>query len=382
MHTKPVHIKSGSIPLSKEQQSFNRLVKRIEKLQQQILDETNKLEQLNRLYMKEIFPNVLELGKLKIRVCHLLHKKRSEIKLSAAQSQKLDDILLDFLDDAFSVIEPDDATKELYSQYSDTTYEEELSSQEAAMKEDFTDMLYGRFGIRLDPSLLTENMDREKIEAELNKQWEQKEKGKKEKRKSKKQQEKEQLEQQKEALKNKSLRSVYVALAKILHPDMEQDEALKIEKEEMMKKVTVAYENRDMIQLLQLEMQWIKNHDESLNSMEGAALNAYILLLKDQVKELEAELDMLYLNPAFSAVADFRFANVHVAATEIKRQGRHYYEVNKKLQTDLNQLEHGTKTKAAVLQCIRDYYSEPGNDFFDEDMLDFLSNEMMNRRSK
>lgn len=363
MHTKPVHIKSGEQPLSKEQVAFNRLVKRIKKLQKQILDETNKLEQLNSLYNKEVFPNVLELGKLKIQICHLLHKKRIDIKLSAAQNQKLDDILLDFLDDAFSVIEPDEATKVLYSKYSGSSYEEELSGQELAVKEEFTDMFYDQFGIRLDPSLLTENPDIEKIEAELKKHWEEKEKRKKSKTKSKKQQEKEKLEQQKEALKNKSIRSIYVALAKVLHPDMEQDDTLKIEKEEMMKKVTVAYENRDMMQLLQLEMQWLNKHDESLNNLEASTLNAYIHLLKDQVKELEAELDMLYFNPAFSAVACYRHENVHVAHTQIKREGRNYYELNKKIQSDIYQLEHGTKTKATVIQCIRDYYNEPGNDF-------------------
>jgi hypothetical protein len=118
------------------------------------------------------------LGKLKIQLCHLLHKKRQEIKLSATEKNKLDDLLLDFLDDAFSVIEPDDATKELYSRYSNSSYAEELSNQEQAMKEDFRDMLYNRFGLELDPSLLTDNPDFGKIEEELKKQWAQKEAGK------------------------------------------------------------------------------------------------------------------------------------------------------------------------------------------------------------
>lgn len=54
---------------------------------------------------------------------------------------------------------------------------------------------------------------------------------------------------------------------------------------------------------------------------------------------------------------------------------------NKKMQSDIYQLEHGTKTRATVMQCIQDYYSEPGSDFIDEDMMSFYLNEMMNRRS-
>src|SRR5688572_27351558 len=168
----PVQIKPDNVPLSKEQQAFNRLVKRIEKLQKQIPDETNKLEQLNSLYYKEVFPNVLELGRLKIQMCHLLHKKRQEIKLSANQNKKLDYLLLEFLDDAFSVIEPDETTKELYAKYSNSSYAEELSMQESDVKKEFCDMLYDRFGVKLDPSLLTDNPDFEKIEEELKKQWE------------------------------------------------------------------------------------------------------------------------------------------------------------------------------------------------------------------
>ena len=381
MSTKPVQIKPGNVPLSKEQQAFNRLVTRIEKLQKQIPDEINKLDQLNSLYNEEVFTNVLELGRLKIQMFHLLHTKRQEIKLSANQNQKLDDILYHLLNDAFSVIEPDEATKELYAKYSHSSYADELSLQESDVKKVFSDMLFDRFGLKLDPSLLTDNPDFKKIEEELHKQWEQQESGKKSKSKTKKQLEKELLDQQKEALKNKSIRSIYVALAKILHPDTELDEALKKEKEEMMKMVTVAYENRDLMQLLLLETQWIKKHDESLHKLEASTLNAYIHLLKDQVKELEAELEMLFLNPAFSAVAVYRHQSIQNAILEIKHEGNRYKWLSKKIQTDIHQLEHGTKVYAPVMQCIRNYYVEFGSHFIDEEMMDFFD-ERMNRKSK
>lgn len=366
---KPVQIKPGSIPLSKEQQAFNKLTRRIEKLQKQIPEETKKLEDLNNLYHKEVFPKILELGNLKIQFCHLLDKKRTGIKLSGIQNQKLHGLLLDFLDDAFSVIEPNDATKELYKKYSRSSYEEELSRQESEMKEGFSDMLFEQYGLKLDPSMLTENPDFGKIAEEFKKQWDQKDRSKKAKPKTKKQLEKEELERQKEALKNKSIRSIYVALAKILHPDTEPDEALKIEKEEMMKQVTVAYERRDLIQLLQLEMQWIKKHDDSLSKMEASTLNVYIQLLKDQVKELEQELDMLYVNPAFSAVSIFSHLNTDIASREIKAEGKNYSQFNKKLQSDINRLEHGTKVYATVMECIREYYEIPGGHFADEDII-------------
>lgn len=367
LSTKPVQIKSGSTPLSKEQKEFNRLTRRIEKLRQQIPDETKKLEDLNNLYQKEVFSKILELGSLKIHICHLLDKKRTAIKLSGIQNQKLDDLLLDFLDDAFSVIEPDDETKKLYKKYSHSNYDEEVSRQESELKEELSDLLYKQYGIRLDPSMLTENPDMGKIEEELKKQWDQKERKQKARPKTRKQLEKEELEQQKEALKNKSIRSIYMALVKILHPDTEPDPTLKIEKEEMMKLVTVAYENRDLMQLLQLEMQWIKKHDDSLSKMEASTLNVYIQLLKDQVKELEQELVMVQVNPAFSTVSVYSHLHSNIASREIKEEGKRYSELNKQLQSDINLLEHGTKTYATIMQCIREYYEVPVG-HYDEDM--------------
>jgi hypothetical protein len=367
MHNKPIYIKPGKVPLSKEQQNFNRFVKRIEKLQKQILSETDKLEQLNRLYIVEVYPNVLEQGKLKIQLCHLLHKKRQEIKLSASQNKKLDDLLFEFLDDAFCVVEPDDATKELYSRYSNSSYDEDLSSQEQAMKDDFRDMLYNRFGLDLDPSLLTDNPDFGKIEEELKKQWEQKQSGKKAKSKTKKQLAKEELEKQKAALKNKSIRSIYIALAKILHPDTEQDATLKMEKEEMMKMVTVAYENKDLMQLLKLQTLWITKHDDHFNSLDTNTLNVYIHLLIDQAKELEMELQMLYMNPAYSAIFLFGREDLQSASRQIKYEGLDYKEMNTKIKADIQQLETGKRTNATVVRCIKEYFEEPVDDFIDHD---------------
>ncbi|OQP51966.1 hypothetical protein A4H97_25425 [Niastella yeongjuensis] len=363
MQNKPVYIKPGKIPLSKEQQNFNRFVKRIEKLKTQLLSETDKLEQLNRLYSVEVYPNVLEQAKLKIQLCHLLHNKRQEIKLSASQNKKLDDLLFDFLDDAFGVVEPDDATKDLYSKYSSSNYEEELLNQEQAMQEELRDMLYNRFGLKLDPSLLTGSPDFDKIEEELKKQWQQKESGKKAKPKTKKQLAKEELETQKAALKHKNIRSIYIALAKILHPDTEQNVTLKMEKEEMMKLVTVAYENKDLMQLLQLQIVWITKHDDHFNNLDATTLNAYIHLLIDQAKELEMELQMLYMNPAYSAIFSFGRQDLKSASREIKYEGFAYKEMNAKLKADIQQLEMGKRTNATVVRCIREYYEDSIDEF-------------------
>jgi hypothetical protein len=362
--SQPIQIKKGGIPLSKEQQAFNRLSKRIEKLQKQIQDETKRLEDLNNLYNKEVSPNIFELGRLKIELCHLLDQKRVDIKLSNAQRQKLDTILLDFLDDAFTVIEPNEATKKLYEKYSGLNYEEELSRQESSMGEEFSTMLYEQFGIQLDPSVFTSQPDFEKIEAELKQQWESQNIHKKPRKKSQKQLEKEEQKKQKESLKSKSVRSIYIALAKMLHPDTEQNELLKKEKEEMMKQVVAAYESKNLMLLLKLEMQWIKGHNDSFNNMGMETLNLYVELLKDQVKELEEELHMLNINPIYSNIEEFCDIDKNTALWAIRNQGESYKEVNKEIHSIIDLLEQGTKIKATVTQFIQEYYIDPKENFF------------------
>ena len=57
-------------------------------------------------------------------------------------------------------------------------------------------------------------------------------------------------------LKAKSVRSIYISLAKLVHPDTETDELQRAVKEEEMKKLSAAYEAKDLPTLLRMEMEW------------------------------------------------------------------------------------------------------------------------------
>jgi len=230
---KVIRIKSRGASLSKEQQTFNRLVKRIESLQRQLEEDTAKMEELNKFYHQEITPRVIELSSLKIQLCHLLDAKRKSVKISHIRNGKLDGLIMDFLDDALSVAEPDQATQKLYKKYFGGTFEEFEQQIEQDAKELFRDMFFNQFGVDIDPALLTDKPDFEKIAASMQEQIDEGEQ--KRRPKTKKQMEKEAQEQQKQELKNKSLRSIYLSLAKLLHPEAEPDETLKHEKEEWMK---------------------------------------------------------------------------------------------------------------------------------------------------
>ena len=78
------------------------------------------------------------------------------------------------------------------------------------------------------------------------------------KKKTRKQIENEALAIKIKEAKSKSINTIYRQLAKILHPDLEQDEVLKSEKAKVMQDVTQAYQEKNLPALLRLEMSWNK----------------------------------------------------------------------------------------------------------------------------
>ncbi len=361
---KIVQIQRSTKQQSKEHQAFNKLIKRIDNVQGKIDSETEKLEALLALYNKEVFPKVQELGKLKVQLCHLLDEKRNKINLSKKQNEKLDAVIIDLLDDAFSVVEPEEATKKLYNRYTGGDFDAESKEEEEDLKQAFSEMFYERFGLKLDPSLLEGNPDFSKIEEELKNQINEKDSNQKPKKKTKKQAEREALERQKEDLKKKSLRSIYLSLAKLLHPDTEQDENLRLEKEEIMKKVTTAYDNKDMMELLKIEMQWVKTHEQSLHKTDVNTLTAYVELLKDQLKQLEFELDMVYSNPKYSDILQYQTVNNLIASYALMKEAHDYATTNKTIAGFITSIEQSEVPTTPIKKCVEFYYT-PEDDFLD-----------------
>ena len=366
-----VQVNKSKTVLSKEQQSFNRLTARIKSLQEKIKNNTELFTALNTYYHKKVTPEIIKLGEKKIKLSHLLHTKRKGEKLSAQLSGKLDKLIFQLLDDAFSVIEPDAATKELFAQYNSTSYEEEMDAQKDDMAEIFSSIFFEQTSIKIDPEELKNgNPDFDRLEENIKEQLNNK--GQKNRKNTKKQLEKEELEKQKEEIKNKSLRGIYISLAKILHPDKEPDENLRIEKEEYMKKVTTAYDNKDLMELLRLELLWVNDHEKSLENTPVDTLKIYIQLLKDQVKDLEYESLMVLDNPTYSNVAGYLFLNQSQAYARIDHDRIQYIATHTSYSEAVSALEKNNRNRSVIVKCIEDFYHE------EEDFPDFLADAFVN----
>lgn len=102
-----------------------------------------------------------------------------------------------------------------------------------------------------------------------------------------------------------SLREVYRRLAMALHPDREPDPALRERKSELMREANLAYQAKDLLGLLELQLQTAQIDAAVMASLDPVRLDSYILVLEEQLQSLQRELSEL-IDPYFALVRGTR----------------------------------------------------------------------------
>ena len=106
--------------------------------------------------------------------------------------------------------------------------------------------------------------------------------------KLKKQQEK---REQAEKMAEQSLKTVYLKIAAVIHPDREQDESKKVEKTEMLQHANAAYEQQDLFYLLKLQIQIEQNRGAAQKGLSAEQIKFYKLALDAQSQQLDSQID-------------------------------------------------------------------------------------------
>ena len=296
--------------LSKQQQKFNQLIKKIENLEKAI-EKTKTLGfELNNYYTKHVIPVEKDFGEACFVWVNVLHEFALKFKLTDNQRDKLDSHIIEMCDTALSYIEPNDEQKAFYDSYNYVSYDEKMEYEKQEMMDQFKFFMEDEVGIDFedmpfdisDAEKSKEFID--KIKAKLENKKIVEEEKQQNQTKTKKQIEKEQQKLLEETLGKKSLRSIYISLAKMLHPDTETDEKLIDEKSELMKKVSSAYEQKDLSALLKLEMEWVHHTTEHLDLLTDDKLGLYNNILMKQLGELQNEHYAVKMNPAYINVSN------------------------------------------------------------------------------
>lgn len=123
--------------------------------------------------------------------------------------------------------------------------------------------------------------------------------------KRKRQQEK---REQAEKLAEQSLKTVYLKITAMIHPDREPDESKKAEKTELLQVVNQAHEKQDLFYLLKLQLQLENNKGLNAKELSKEQLKLYKLALEGQSQNLDSQItkiiDSFYISTPVRCEAD------------------------------------------------------------------------------
>lgn len=303
--------KAGKKPLSKNQQEFNKLTQRIEKLQKEIEKKQDKFDLAMKMYGNDLYPlkAVLMTEHRENLVVLWGHFKAK--RLAQKDQQILKQILREHLQTLFELLTdiPDDELKQIFNELEGEDYDKILDNQKeevkkqmkAALKKMKVDLsdVDGNDMDALQKKIFEHNATMNEAHFENTNL---KNLFQKEKKKSAKQIEAEKIQEAAEELKKKNIGTIYKQLAKLFHPDLEQDEERKAEKVLLMQELTAAYEAKNLHTLLTLELKWIHKENDHLESLTEEKLAVYLQILKEQVSNLTFQKQEIIYQPQYAVL--------------------------------------------------------------------------------
>ncbi len=280
--------------LSKGQKSFNSQIKQIEKLRAQLAAWEAAVPSYLKKYTRELLPLVEVAKECQIKMVHGLDGASTLKGLSKRERQTISEIIVALTG---QLIGEDDKVelKALYNKHSRSDYDKE----EAANLKGFMSVIEDALGVDLgdvdamgSPEEVMRraqaHMDEMQSQDELARQAREEQRARR--KKSKKQQEKEAQQEAAADQISQSIREVYRKLASALHPDREPDAAERARKTTLMQRVNQAYEKRNLLQLLELQLELEHIDNDAIARLDEGKLRHYNAILKEQIAELNMEL--------------------------------------------------------------------------------------------
>lgn len=147
--------------------------------------------------------------------------------------------------------------------------------------------------------------------AELGEDFEQYAAEQQQAREQAKQQRQQQKREQAEQMAAQSLKTVYLKIAAMIHPDREQDEIKKQEKTELFQQASQAYEKQDLFYLLKLQLQLEQNKGLGTKELSAEQLRFYKLALDAQSQQLESQIAEIL--DSFQLAKNVKAEHVHIS---------------------------------------------------------------------
>ena len=306
--------KTSKQKLTKNQQEFNKLTVRIEKLQKEIQNKQLKFELAVKEYGQKVHPQKTKLLTARRGFVIALWQNYKLNKLAKVDQQVFRIILQTELQTYLEELHiplKDAELKEIFFALEGVDYDKMLEKEKnnarkhvladlKKMKVDVSDIdtkdidaLYGKMQEHIRTNIAEDGKDEYHTAKKI-----------KLKQKSEKQKSAEALQEEIAAAKQKNIATIYKQLAKLFHPDLEQVENRKQEKVLLMQELTAAYEAKNLHALLTLELRWIHKENDHLETLSEDKLAVYLQILKEQISELEEQKNKIFYLPQFSVLRE------------------------------------------------------------------------------
>jgi len=280
-------LKFSADQMSPAQKRFNTLLKQTETLAQKI-DSTKTMADNHRsVCASTLTPLEKEREAAIGQMVRWLDQRLQGKGLSARQKDIAREILCHLA--AVLAADGDDDMQALHDAHSDLS----LDALEKAELDQMQDLMEDVFGHKLGgddipfdslDDLIRANMAKLQEQAQTRQDAKAQQKGKRKKTAA-------QLKNEAQAQDaDGALRTIYRQLVSALHPDREPDPAEQARKTALMKDANTAYERRDLLALLHLQMQAELVDAEHIAGMAKSKLTALTALLKERVAVLQREL--------------------------------------------------------------------------------------------
>jgi hypothetical protein len=283
--------RQNSERLSKSQKLFNSLISRIGKQRALLAAWESAMPRFQQHYAAELQPLVERTAALRLEFARRLDWAYAQKGLSKTERRLVRDLLADLTGELAN--ETDNAEmKALYRKYVGVDFDQE----EAEMMAEMQAMMEHELGMDLGDELDISSPDAyiRQVRARLAEARETKanaESARRAKRKkSVKQHAREENPREEQSRLHHSLREIYRKLVSALHPDRERDPTERERKTALMQRVNQAYDKKNLLQLLELQLEIEQLDRSAINSLGEERLAHYNTILKAQLSELEEQI--------------------------------------------------------------------------------------------
>ncbi|EOR09849.1 MULTISPECIES: hypothetical protein [Acinetobacter] len=155
-----------------------------------------------------------------------------------------------------------------------------------------------------------------------------------------------QKREQAEQMAAQSLKTVYLKIAAMIHPDREQDETKKEEKTELFQQASQAYEQQDLFYLLKLQLQLEQNKGVGAKELSAEQVKFYKLALDAQSQQLDSQIEEIL--DSFQLAKKVKVEHLHISDV-YKAIDADCAELKQQLKWEKERLKHMKKVSGVEM---------------------------------